>query len=552
MKTIQVQTDDSIIQKLKNAFTSPSTVLSEAMQNARRAGASFVKVRYLDEDAISIEDDGQGIADLGDFLTLAGSGWDKDVIEREGAFGMGSFSMLYYCERIIVESNGLGFEANTADILQHKPVTLFESKVTEGTKIQLFGYEISDENNASRIEQELRRLALAFPISVFYDDEELEQPHRLDASGINFISTAVGEIFVAEYELDVEKLRTSAMQLKYGSKDTQLYYQGLPIGHTSKYMSKNIVHVNEQAFEVRMPDRDVLISHDDALGFIDAEITHLWHEKINQIRNQMGDEEFVNSMAATVRRWDYKCIFNDIDYLPSDITFVIESAPVVGTFDGREGYIRECSGLTRSQLENQNVTILKLPRRYSSDDPKVEQYAYHLGVICVDSHSLSKLDDSHWLMNLVKTVDEDEILVKSHGTGESLEFEGSTWLLYTPCEKIEISGPIGSFDIEDMCFGIDEENLLVPQKATSGQDLLLIADYSEEYGGYDDNAAEVDTDRFESLLTVLNSSREEGLLNMIRRANLTSAGMNGKQLIVTFDAEGNPCEVQERDSAEAA
>lgn len=467
MKTIQVQTDDSIIQKLKNAFTSPATVLSEAMQNARRAGASFVRVRYLDEDAISIEDNGKGISDLADFLTLAGSGWDEDVIEREGAFGMGSFSMLYYCERIIVESNGLGFEADTADILQHKPVTLFESKVTNGTKIQLFGYEISDENNASRIELELRRLALAFPISVYYDDEELEQPHRLDAAGIHFISTPVGEIFVAEYELDIESLRTSTLPLRYGSKNTQLYYQGLPIGQTSKYASKNIVHVNEQAFEVRMPDRDVLISHDDAMGFIDAEITHLWHEKINLIRKQMGDETFVNSMAPTVRKWDYNHIFNDMSYLPNDIVFVIESMPVVGK-DDRDTYIHECEGLTRSALEAKGVRIIKLPRHYEADSPKVEQYAYHLGVLCVDEHSLSRLDKSHWLMSLVRSIDEEEILVMTHGTGESLVFESNTSLLYAPCEKVEVSGPFGDFEIEDECFGISEYQLLVPGKATRG------------------------------------------------------------------------------------
>jgi len=42
MTTIKVQTNESIVAKLKNAFTSPACVLSEAMQNARRAEASEV------------------------------------------------------------------------------------------------------------------------------------------------------------------------------------------------------------------------------------------------------------------------------------------------------------------------------------------------------------------------------------------------------------------------------------------------------------------------------------------------------------------------------
>ena len=552
MKTIQVQTDDSIIAKLKNAFTSPGTVLSEAMQNARRAGASFVQFRYLDEDAISIEDDGQGIADLGDFLTLAGSGWEKDVIEREGAFGMGSFSMLYYCERIIVESNGQGFEAYTADILKHEPVHLFDSKVTTGTKIQLFGYEISDENNASRIELELRRLAMAFPISVFYDDEELEQPHRLLGSSFEYTSTPVGEIFVAEQELDTDKLNVRTYSVGHGTKDTQLYYQGLPIGHTSKYFSKNIVHLNEDVFEVRMPDRDVLISHEDALGKINDEITALWQKKLDEIRSKIGDEAFASCMSATARRWHYKSIFNDMDYLPNDIVFVVEQLPKAGTADGRESYIRECKGMTKADLEKPGVKLIKLDKYYETDRPKLEQYAHHLEVLCVDPHSLSRLHRSHWLRDLIQEIDEEEISVEPHGTQTVRSFDGMYGLSYTPCDYYHLSGPLGSVDIEDVCFGTSEYELLVPKKAQDGDDLLLVADYSEEYGGYDDNAADTDTIRFDALLTTLNASREEGLINMIKRSDLHSAGMSNKQLIVTFDVNGMPCEVKELERSDAA
>ena len=82
-QVIKVQTNESIISKLKNAFTSPGCVLSEAMQNARRAGASKVEFSYLDEDALLIVDDGQGISDLADFLTLAGSGWSEEVFRKK-------------------------------------------------------------------------------------------------------------------------------------------------------------------------------------------------------------------------------------------------------------------------------------------------------------------------------------------------------------------------------------------------------------------------------------------------------------------------------------
>jgi hypothetical protein len=551
MKTIQVQTDDSIIQKLKNAFTSPATVLSEAMQNARRAGASFVRVRYLDEDAISIEDNGKGISDLADFLTLAGSGWDEDVIEREGAFGMGSFSMLYYCDRIKVESNGKGFEADTADILQHKAVNIVESSVTEGTKIQLFGYEISDENNASRIEQELKRLAMAFPISVFYDDNELERPHRLDIPSINYISTPVGEVFVAEYDFDVSKLNVEAYPINYGSHDTQLYFQGLPIGRSSRYSSKNVVHVNEN-FNVRMPDRDQFISHQDVVSRIEREITALWHKKLDEVRAAVGDEVFAISMAKSVRSWNYKHIFNEMDVLPADVVFSISRKPVQGLYDGRQSYIEECKGLTRSVLEQPDVHVIKIQDHYDSDSMAIEQYAYHLGAYCVDPKSLKLLDESHWLRDIIQQFDEEDITVETFGPKTGSVFNGYCSLHYQPCEYYQLSGPLGSMDIRDECFAISDDDLIIPCEAEDGTDLLLAADYSEEYGGYDDNAADEDVAQFSAILTLLNTSREQGIINMLKRANLNQVGVSNKQLVVTFDADGNPCEVKESEHSEAA
>lgn len=553
MKKIQVTTDNSIISKLKNAFTSPGTVLSEAMQNARRAGASFVDVRYLDEDAIAIIDDGEGITDLADFLTLAGSGWNEDVIEREGAFGMGSFSMLYYCERIKVESNGFGFEANTADILQHEAISLFESDVIHGTKIQLFGYKISDEDNASRIEQELERLAMAFPITVKYHGEELEQPHRLDDAEHHYFSTPVGEIFVCEYDLDVEKLANIHFTcLRYGSHSVQLYYQGLPLGKTSKYASKNIVHVNEQAFEVRMPDRDVLISHDDAEIAIQNEITALWHKKIDEIRALIGDEVFSHSMVGTARSWDYKHIFNDMDIIPDDVVFTIDKKPVLGTRKGRDDYSSKYEGLTRQEIEKNGLNVLMLEDCFDAESMKVEQYAYHIGALCVYKHSLSLLDKSHWLHDHILNIDEDEIDVEIFTAEPGKTFGCHSDFSFIPCESYRVSGFLGSVQVDDDCFAISEDELLVPGNAADGTDVLLIVDYSEEFGGYDDHTADQDVERFGALLTGINLSREQGFLNLIQSAGLSQLGISNKQLVVTFDAEGKPSGVEERECSEAA
>ena len=133
---IQVSYDNSIIAKLRNAFTDFECIYKEAMQNARRAGAKSV---WFDAKPgkLTIRDDGNGFGDLQDFLILAGSGWDQETIDQEGAFGMGSFSMLYGCNYIKVSSNGHCFEGHTQAILEGETLNLTKSTVTSGAIIEM-------------------------------------------------------------------------------------------------------------------------------------------------------------------------------------------------------------------------------------------------------------------------------------------------------------------------------------------------------------------------------------------------------------------------------
>lgn len=74
------------------------TVLSELLQNARRAGASRIDVTArdaADRDGIevTVADDGRGVADWADLATYGGSGWDAGTDAREGASGMGMYAL---------------------------------------------------------------------------------------------------------------------------------------------------------------------------------------------------------------------------------------------------------------------------------------------------------------------------------------------------------------------------------------------------------------------------------------------------------------------------
>ena len=78
------------------AFTNKLTLVSELLQNARRAGATQVTI---DHDAtarrLTVIDDGCGIEDFQRLLTFNESGWDEDTIRTEHAFGLGFSKCLY-------------------------------------------------------------------------------------------------------------------------------------------------------------------------------------------------------------------------------------------------------------------------------------------------------------------------------------------------------------------------------------------------------------------------------------------------------------------------
>ena len=74
-------------------------VFTETLQNSRRAGATSVRVTIdATEDtpgvlAVTVTDDGAGIADPAVLLSFGENGWSEDLVRREDAAGMGFLSL---------------------------------------------------------------------------------------------------------------------------------------------------------------------------------------------------------------------------------------------------------------------------------------------------------------------------------------------------------------------------------------------------------------------------------------------------------------------------
>lgn len=544
-QVIKVQTNESIISKLKNAFTSPGCVLSEAMQNARRAGASKVEFSYLDEDALLIVDDGQGIRDLADFLTLAGSGWSEEVIQKEGAFGMGSFSMLYYCDRLRVESNGYGFEAYTQDILNGLEISVFQSEVTSGTRIALYGYEISDENNASRIELLLKCLAKGFSIPVFYDGAELDRPYSLDKGEVEFIETSIGFCAMSDFDDDTLIGKSGLYYRDYGTDVTYLFYQGLPVDsiwgreESNRVRPGNIIHLDELQFDVRMPDRDVLIDQAVQSGKIETVLKELWRKKFIELKGMLEPAMFASKFQRALKSWECLDLLNNMDVLPDGVLFTVSSLPENDSYS-RDDYTSSVNGMTRQKLESIGQKIVFFNNDHGYDYFRPHQYAHHREALCADMGSLSMLHKDHWIHEWLFEIEEEDLTLTVNKPGKEGHYSGYGCFDYQTCESLVINGPMGEVTVQNDCFAVNEDFMFIPSGALNGSNIRIICNYIDSNDQFDESGCNYDIEQFQALLYSLNQSVEMGVLSMLRTSGLSQFSLQGRQLQVTFNENGVP------------
>lgn len=93
METIQAKVSERLLTKASRLFTGTlEGRVIEILQNARRAGATEVRISNMD-GLITVRDNGSGIDDFQKLLDLGGSGWDEKLEAGEDPAGVGLFSL---------------------------------------------------------------------------------------------------------------------------------------------------------------------------------------------------------------------------------------------------------------------------------------------------------------------------------------------------------------------------------------------------------------------------------------------------------------------------
>lgn len=553
--TIKVKTDESIVSKLRNAFTSPACVLSESMQNARRANATEIVFAMLDEDAnvLQIVDNGDGIASLQDFLTLSGSGWSEEVVKQEGAFGMGSYSMLYSCDYIKVESNGKMFEGFTQDILDGSEIAVVPGSVLVGTVITLTGYELSEETNVQDIFNTLTDLARGFAIQVFWGNTEIDRPHSLDNESLLFQDTELGKIKLTSIERlksvdSIKSLRSRSWEQGLGKTDSLFYFQGLPVG-SGGYREhfdgdKNIIHLNEELFSVRIPDRDVLISHDVQVDKISALVKTMWQQALLEAKAFLPSQVFAQELFDTLSRWNCVEMLNDVNELPLGILFQVMDEPL----QERPGHIDDftsiVSAVSKKDLDNRVIKLLRI-NEYCNEETITEwAYAYHGQFMCCDPR---RLHPDHWIFNdyMAEVDEENRLEVSMEDACEDSQFNGD-WCYFTVRRgsRVKMSGPVGDAYSDNACIfvgdysiSVSEQGMYVPSKALSGSDIHMANCFSNN-DDWDETAANKEENLFEAFLLSINESKDNAIIKLLNDSSVSMLNLINQTISVTFDENG--------------
>lgn len=327
LETTQVRVNvTNLLQKMSFAFSTKTTLISELMQNARRAGATKVSIAFTEDGTLLITDDGNGIESFDTLLELAESGWDESTERNERPFGMGFFSALYAADRVIVSSRNKRIAFDTADALSRQAIPIEDLGMSgTGTGIILFGLKLTEKE----VREAVQRYAKGFPITVEYQCKIVPRP---DAVGTHFFQLECGQFW---------------RNTDYKGSVVKLYLQGLPIGHlntnsrttTSTY---HILHLDSAKFNARMPDRDSLIDREEVENSLKSEVTkhfrQIYKAQIEALKTPQSQSNWLHWHANALHHWGLLDLANLIDIIPS--SFVAEIDEPYDAPNG-EQYIRE-------------------------------------------------------------------------------------------------------------------------------------------------------------------------------------------------------------------
>jgi hypothetical protein len=179
---------DAALSRAPDLFDlSDASVVSELLQNARRAGAANLSVDASADGGdgiawVSFHDDGHGVRDFGDLVAFGRSNWGAEVADREDTAGMGVFCLA--SRGCTVQSGRTSVRITTEVFAGREDATLEEAEPIRGTRVT-FALRQGGRGPAHDITafgEALRREAVFCPIDVTLRGKRVERMGFLDGA----------------------------------------------------------------------------------------------------------------------------------------------------------------------------------------------------------------------------------------------------------------------------------------------------------------------------------------------------------------------------------
>jgi len=574
---------EKLVQNLRFSSTNATTVLGEALQNSRRAGATKVEIDFVPETkTLTVRDDGCGIGDYQTLFTLAESGWDAETIENEMPFGLGFLSALFSCQKLEVESKGGRVSMPTAEILAFKPVKVtpwvccpaesrFDGDVcgcgsenvqgpdAEGvydclecgifftaesignrcwggvTTVRLGGFK----PDASQVASCLSELAKGFPIPVIFNGNALQRPWALD-SGRAFIDTRIGKVHLKEFGSG-ESWTNSVQEL-------QICLQGLPIYRTKGYWRGdsmvNIVHLDSRQFHARLPDRDKLIDEEDVVKQVKSVVQKEAIAKIMALKETLSPAEFAEGYE-TLKLWDCLALLNDVPVIPKGVLAYLQHYPIK---EGCSPVNLEPAGLvTREDVETGKVTVAEL-EDIDETGAVPWMFAWHKDMRVYDN----PLDKGHWLFRHLVDFTKQAVQVEMVGETHRAYFNGQ-WVCGDAafCEKYRLAFGDDFVDIQgDSMYWEDRGLFIVPKGDASGCVVRQASSYFDEHDNFNESVKDEDEWAFEKFVVANTSTNPAKALQRLLPSFAGCPKVFGKCFTLALDGEGRVLSVVEAEPVE--
>ena len=175
---IRARIHEGALHRVTRMYTAGlADVFTEALQNSRRAGATRLRVTTHEASgaqAVTITDDGAGIADPAVLLSFGENGWSEETVQREDAAGMGFLSLARRGCTIASRTRsvaGWRVDLTPAHFLGEEEASILpdeDAPRPHGTAVRFHA-----EENREVIRRALENAARHYPLPVTLDGEAL-------------------------------------------------------------------------------------------------------------------------------------------------------------------------------------------------------------------------------------------------------------------------------------------------------------------------------------------------------------------------------------------